>query len=181
MAARRTKRVYWDSAVYIDRLERTAGKIEVLEAITQAAESGRIVILASALVLAEVAKPEKASDKAEAEKLKKLEELWENEFFVVQVVDRSIALRAAEIVREHGLKPADAIHVATAIALGAHELQTYDAKVLAKDGKIGHPPLAIKKPSHPDPMPLFDPPEGEAAEDEEPSTESLESELADDD
>lgn len=100
MVAKKTRRIYWDSAVYIDRLERTAGKIDVLEAITQAAEAGRVVMLASTLVLAEVAKLEKALDKSEADKLKLLEELWENEFFVVQVVDRSIALRAAEFVRE---------------------------------------------------------------------------------
>src|SRR5258708_7585108 len=120
MAAKKTRRIYWDSSVYIDRLQLTADKIDTLRAITDAAEAGRVTLLASTLVLAEVAKLDKHEGADEEEKLKNLEALWENDYFIIQSVDRSIALRAAQIVRENRLKPADAIHVATALALSAH-------------------------------------------------------------
>lgn len=156
MAAKKPRRIYWDSTVYIHRIQQTPDRIDVLNAISDAAEAGSIVFLASTLVLAEVAKTGQIAGKDEEEKVKKLADLWENEFFVIQGVDRAIALKAAEYVRNFGLKPSDAIHVATALALGANELQTYDEGVLSRDGRIGHPALSIKKPSHPSPLPLFD-------------------------
>ena len=105
MAAKKGKRIYWDSCVYIDRIERVPEKIAVLDAITLAAEKRSVVLLASTLVLAEVAKTGKQEDADEEEKVRKLAELWENDFFVVQQLDRQLALKAAEFVRLHGLKP----------------------------------------------------------------------------
>ena len=59
-----------------------------------------------------------------------------------------------------GLKPLDAIHVATACIANADELHTFDDRLLALDGKIdkvdGTRPV-IKKPAVPaPPAPLLD-------------------------
>ena len=46
--------VFWDSCVFIDRIGRTADKIEALEEITDAAEKKQVVIVTSLITLVEV-------------------------------------------------------------------------------------------------------------------------------
>ena len=49
-------KVYWDSCVFIDRIQRTPGRIAVLEEITNAAEAHEIEIITSNFTIAEVCK-----------------------------------------------------------------------------------------------------------------------------
>lgn len=48
--------IYWESSVFIDLIEKTPGRIEILQSIVQAAERGEVRIVTSALTLAEVSK-----------------------------------------------------------------------------------------------------------------------------
>lgn len=64
---------------------------------------------------------------------------------------------AAEIRLVHGIKVADAIHIATALQWRVKSLHTYDRNhLLNKSGLIGTPPLEIIKPRYPEEHPLFD-------------------------
>ena len=66
--------------------------------------------------------------------------LWE--------VDREIAKLASKLCRENdGLKPPDAVHIATALTAKVSEIHTYDMKDLGKfNGKIGDPLMTIVEP-----------------------------------
>jgi predicted nucleic acid-binding protein len=141
--------VYWDSCVYIDCIQRTPGRWEHLEPVLRQAERGSIVLVASALVIAEVVKcpevPIRDDDK--------IRDFFENDFIKFRNVDRATAEAAARISREHGVKPPDAIHVATAIITKCDCLQTFDGmqrggkRLLSFNGVIGLPPLKIEIPS----------------------------------
>jgi len=143
--------VYWDSVVFIDLIEETPGRHETLKAISDSAERAEARIVTSALTLAEVSKlnnlrllPEWAE--------KKILEFFENDYITVRDVSRPVCEMARPIIRGHGLKPPDAIHVATALMAKAQVLHTYDGDLLGKNGLItnplltGCPPLRIEVP-----------------------------------
>ena len=105
-----------------------------------------MVLVASALIVAEVVKCEGAP----GDSLQKIREFFRNPYIAVKSVDRFIAERAAEITRTFGVKPPDAIQIATAIRWKCESFQTFDGLsrkgLLRFDGKIGTPPLKIETP-----------------------------------
>jgi len=145
------ERVYWDSCVFISCIEQTPGRFPILKTIIRDAQAGSLVLVASTLVIAEVVKLN-GSTESEQQQAKRIRDFFENDYIEVRTVDRLTAELAVKISREHGLKPPDAIHVATAILHECDCLQTYDGetggagKLLAFDGKIGWPTLAIRLP-----------------------------------
>lgn len=147
-------RIYWDSCVYISCIQETADRIATLRRLVQAAKDGEIVFVASAMVIAEVVKIDKDSPATFADQAKKIREFFENDYIKVREVDRRTAEDAQAISRKFGLKPPDAIHVATALRWKCRSLQTYDGekgeakKLLAFDGLIGVPALKIELPSY---------------------------------
>lgn len=147
-------RIYWDSCVYISCIERTPSRDAMLWAIAKAAEAGDLVLVASSLVIAEVIKIDDPSRSAQ-DQAALIRRFFENDYIKIRAVDRRTAEDAAEISRTTGLKPPDAIHVATAIRWKCECLQTYDGeqgghnKLLAFDGRIGTPPLKIELPALP--------------------------------
>jgi len=144
-------RVYWDSCVYIDCIQRHPDRGAVLDSIIKQAKHGEIVLVASALVLAEVSKLKDPNATAE-EEAERILRFFENDFIKVRNVTRRIAEHAADMTRRHSIKPSDAIHVATALEAKCLSLQTYDGvkgcrgKLIALDGKMGSPPLPIEIP-----------------------------------
>jgi len=50
------------------------------------------------------------------------------------------------VVWNHKIKPKDAIHVATALALKVPCLETFDTGLLKKSGRLGTPALVIRRP-----------------------------------
>src|SRR4029077_3085237 len=85
---------------------------------------------------------------------------FDNDYIVLVPVDRLVGQKARELMSQghHGLKPPDAVYVATALIANADELHTFDDKLLGldkqltkRDGTI----LRICKPAFGgDPLPL---------------------------
>jgi len=149
------KRFYWDSCVFIDRISKKPSVIAILEEITDAAARGDVVIIASTLCIAECVKIKDSKDSWTVQQ-KLINDFFDNPWIELVQVDSMIAERAQDIARDHGVKPPDAIHIATAIARNADVMHSYDNSKahspLRQDGRIGNPPLAIKIPQRFDPQ-----------------------------
>jgi predicted nucleic acid-binding protein len=161
------ERIYWDSCVYIDCIQKKQPRFAMLERIYDQAINGEVEFVASTLVLAEVVRCKELTIPAADQELV-IRNFFKRSFFHFRPVDRLIAEEAAAISRAYpDLKPPDAIHIATAIRYSCTRLQTYDGecggpkKMIAYSGRVGRPPLKIELPQLiGDHQPsLFDPPQ----------------------
>lgn len=152
------ERVYWDSCVFIDLLQQRAGRYEACRYIHDRAEKGELLIVTSAITIAEVVKlPESGTFPDMHSKM--ILEYFENPYIVIRQVDRPTAEEAHRLSQAHGIYPMDAIHLATALGAVVSVLHTYDEKKKRRKGllgwnlKVGNPPLRIEKPADPPPPP----------------------------
>lgn len=147
--------VYWDSDAFLGWLQSEAGKVELCAGTLKRAEQGEVLILASALTLAEVlwmrGAPPIPRDKAEI-----VRKFFRRSHFRIRNVTRAISESAQDLVWTQGIRPKDAIHVATALDAHAYALETFDEGLLGKTGQIGTPALIIRKPLPPAQPGLFD-------------------------
>jgi predicted nucleic acid-binding protein len=152
--------VYWDACVFIDLLQQTAGRYDACEDCRQRAEKGELILITSAITIAEVNKLPSLGSLPEVQS-RVILEFFENSYIVLRQVDRAVAEKAHELTRTHGLMPMDAVHVATALAMQVDVFLTYDTPkgrrkgLLRHNGTIGNPPLKIEMPTLPTPGPLF--------------------------
>ena len=72
------------------------------------------------------------------------------------VLTRKISEDAQDLVWIQGIRPKDDIHVATALDGHVTALETFDENLLGRTGKVGNPPLVIRKPMPPAQKSLFD-------------------------
>jgi predicted nucleic acid-binding protein len=157
-------RVYWDSCVFIEVLQRgNPERFDVCRELIAKAEKNNLVIVTSAVTIAEVNKIHdgKPGDPSREEQSRRILDFFGNPYIRIKMLDRATAEMAHGLTRTHSMKPLDAIHAATA-ALGKVEvLYTYDGKrgrrggLLANHLKIGNPPLRIELPPTPSAGPLF--------------------------
>lgn len=139
-------RRYWDSDCFLGWLQAEPDKEADCEQVLQAASDGKIIIVTSALTIAEVlnlrGRPRLPADRREQTKA-----FFRNDYIVVRNVTRRMAEAAREYVWDHGIKPKDALHVATALDAGLSLLNTFDGDLIAKSGRIGSAFLTIERPS----------------------------------
>lgn len=162
------KRVYWDACSWIaliqkEKIQKPNGRIEDREqmcrGVIEAARKGKVEILTSALCLAEVCKN---PGLVQSQTTDKIAAFFERDFIFVINVDTAVGEKARELmmVGHSGLKPPDAIHLATALlSPGVDELHTFDGKLLDLDGLFKKPsgdPLKICKPDYGPPAPLLE-------------------------
>lgn len=123
----RKRRLYWDSCNFISLIsEDEVNRADICQHILEDAERGAAEIVTSALTIAEVIKP-KGSPMFTAEKEQKISEFFLHEYILIYDVTREIAESARKLSRQHGLKPRDAIHLATALKAEEVEVfQTWD-------------------------------------------------------
>jgi predicted nucleic acid-binding protein len=146
--------IYWDSCAFLGWLQEEADKVELCRGTIERAKAGDVGIITSALTLTEVLwtknAPPLTSDKADL-----LRRFFRHSYIRVQNLTRNIAETAQDVVWNHSVKPKDAIHVATALALSVPTLETFDDHLITRSGAIGTPPLIIRKPVPPKQSSLF--------------------------
>jgi len=138
------RRIYWDACVWIaliqkEKIRDDAGRTTedrdmMCRAVIEAAKRGQIEILTSTLSLVEVCKdPAIKVQPADA-----VADYFENDYILLVNVDRAVGERARALMTggHAGLKPQDAIHLASAAISGVEELHTFDRKLLNLDAVV---------------------------------------------
>lgn len=142
----------WDSCTIISYL---AGKQVAADCrlIIGQAERTELEIVVSVLAEAEVVKLDgELQQDCEA----MIREFFGRDYIIRAALDIPVAALARELVRRYqGLKPLDAVHIATALHHNIPVLETYDAGMIKLvNGKEGNPPLIIRNPTYEGTMPL---------------------------
>ena len=140
--------IYWDTDAFLGWFQQEAGKVNLCAGTIERAETGEVLIVTSALTIAEVLwkrnAPRLTKDKAEI-----LRKFFRRSYIRVWNINRTIAETAQDVVWNHDIHPKDALHVATALVVGVPTLETFDDGLIAKSGCCGSPPLIIRQPIGP--------------------------------
>jgi len=140
--------VYWDSCTFIGLLNREPSKVNACADVWDEAQNGHTLIYTSYLAFTEVFKV-KCSTVGTAltvDQDKQIEQVLMQKWIRPVIVDERTAISARRLLRSHSecKKPADGIHLATALILNVDEMHTFDksdllrlnGKVLRADGKM---------------------------------------------
>ena len=130
--------VAWDSCVFLHFLKKTKEHVSDLAAIWREANAGKFKILASTLTVSEVLRLN--GDLSPTDELTIRNTLYD-EPVVLHHADLSVCEIARDIRRKHKIYTPDAIHLATAIRIGAEAFLTYDKN--RRNGRV--PPLDLNK------------------------------------
>lgn len=160
----KTRRYGWDACTWIaaiieEKVEGKGGKIEdrgrLCRHVLDLASKKKVEIATSGLSLAEVCREEQIKK----EDGDTLSDFFRNEYILIVPVDRYVGTVGRQLMQSSfGLKPADAVHLATAVVADVAEFHTFDRKLLRLDQQIEMPSggrLTICKPPAP-PKSLFD-------------------------
>lgn len=128
---------YWDACVFLSAIDAVPDRISTIEAIMSLAAKGEVRIATSTLSVVEVsfAKSEKANQVLDEGVERRIGALWSpGSPILLCDVHPAVAHGAWMLMRRAlednwKLKPADAIHLATAKLLQAAAFHTYDEKL----------------------------------------------------
>ncbi len=129
--------LYWDADVLLSYINGDEGRVEHIRALLADADKGLVNIATSTFSVTEVAfaaqeKAEKAARVLEDVEDERIRKLWLPSSpirlveFHLLLAERSRELLRESITRGWSLKPADAIHLASAENIGAAKLHTYN-------------------------------------------------------
>jgi predicted nucleic acid-binding protein len=134
-------------------------KVEHCRQVLAAAEDGKVMIVTSALTIAEVLAL-RGKVKIPPADRERVEAFFRQDYIAVRNITRRIAEAARALVWDHGVVPKDALHVATALDAGLTLLNSFDRDLIGKSGRLGKPPLIIEKPTWSEPKLPMDMPHG---------------------
>lgn len=139
--------------MFLGWLKEEQDKIAQCRAVIRQAELGNLTIVTSALALPEVLWM-KHKDPVPKDEAEKIHAFFQHRYIYVIDLDRTLAEAAQQVVWDHGIRPKDSIHVATAVdalrrvGTDFDQFDSYDDKLIASSGKIGgSPPLTIAVPN----------------------------------
>jgi len=142
------ERIYWDSDAFLGWLGNEEGKAAKCGGVIERAERGEVLLITSTLTLAEClwmrGQPKVAHEKAEI-----VRRFFRKSYIRMYNVTRRLGEDAQDLVWLSGIRPKDAIHVATAIHLKVDALETFDTGLIKKSGSVGEPLLKIREPQAP--------------------------------
>jgi predicted nucleic acid-binding protein len=159
-------RVCWDACTWIaliqqERIRDENGNVvedryALSRSVIDRAEKGAVEIAVSGLCLVEVNKPSATTPRDQ------LVAYFENDYILLVPVDKVIGERARALMFAAlpGLKPPDAVHLATALISNADEMHTFDCRLLDLDETLTKGDGTILKICKPAfggaPLPLLD-------------------------
>ncbi len=126
---------YWDSCVFISAIERTPGRIQIIDVLREQASLNKVLIVTSSIVMAEVIKFVPKGKELELE-MQQISDYMENPWMTRRAADNVITTKAGYLRRQFNLKLADAIHLATALHYEVDHLHTYDKHLLNCNNQI---------------------------------------------
>ncbi len=135
------RRLYWDSCCFLGLINPSEPKHLDCQAVWEEAQRGDATLFTSFFTFAEVFKAKcegPAKPLVEAQD-RQIEALLRQRWVEPMLVDERIGTAARRLMRQHPecKKPADAIHLATALALNVDEMHTYDqSDMLRLDQKV---------------------------------------------
>jgi predicted nucleic acid-binding protein len=161
---------YWDACVFLSFIEGRADRLPDIDATMDEAERGECQLWSSHLSIVEVAygKTEKDGRSLHPQIEKEIDNLWHPDSPVkLAEVSHLICIGARALIRgamvkQVGVRSADAVHLATARIIGVDEFHTYDGNLLTKCADLvpfkicpPHPfqPLLTSQPPAPPPLP----------------------------
>ena len=124
---------------------READKADACRAVIGEAQAGRLRIVTSTLTLPEVLWL-KGKDPIPPADREKIRAFFRHEWIALVQLDRAVGEEAHEVGWTHGIRPKDAVHVATALRAAVEQLDTFDGPLIEKSGQLGNPPLRIGPP-----------------------------------
>jgi len=136
--------LYWDADVLLSYINGVEGRVEHVRALLADADNGVVDIFTSMLSVTEVAfaAQEKAQRQLSEQEEAAIRALWLPESplrlveFHLLIAERSRGLLREAVGRGWGLKPADAIHLASAENVSATKLCTYNLADFEKWGPV---------------------------------------------
>ena len=121
-----SRRRYWDSCNWISLIaEDEEQRADICQHILDYMVAGRALIITSALTLAEVIKRRGYPGLNESDE-QTIVQFFRHPGIVVHDVTRFVAENARRLSREHGLRPNDAIHLATALMVDADVFESWN-------------------------------------------------------
>jgi predicted nucleic acid-binding protein len=137
---------YWDANAFLGVLKGETDKAPVCKLVLKAASNGTVVIVTSALTLAEVLFV-KHQGKLDISTRQTVENFFKADYISVRNVTRQTADLARDLFWDFKIDPKDALHVATALIYKVPVLHTYDDSLISKSGLvINGQTLKISKP-----------------------------------
>jgi predicted nucleic acid-binding protein len=123
-------RPYLDTSVYLAYVKGSppepAGRAELATQILEDAQAGRYQLFASTFIKVEVIRDKGQPAPLGTSQTGKIDDLFKRSYFVWVDLDLLVAEKARDLARMHGFRPADAVHLATAIRAGCDELLVWD-------------------------------------------------------
>lgn len=140
---------YWDATVFLAWIKDEANRADVCEAIIGDARDGRCVIYTSMITLAEVTKTRRGPVQVGRDVEERIAQFFQNDYIKLIPVDQVIGTRARRLIWDFPfLGPRDAIHLATALQIGADALEHYDdddfgrvSRLVSEQQLQGFPPV----------------------------------------
>ena len=139
-------RRYWDSTNWISLLaEDEEYRADICQNILNDMVAGKLTLITSAWTLAEVVK-RRHSPGVPADDDQVITDFFrQHDNLVIHDVTRAVSEKARSLSREHGLRPADAVHLATALSSGAEVFETWDMNDFSP--LRGRVPIEIREPT----------------------------------
>ena len=124
--------VYFDSCVFLAWLKGEDKRVDTIGELFADAENKNLKIVTSTLSIAEVLNIQGAQSPIPKNQRDAVRKLFLNEWIITKSVNRRLAEISQDMVWDHGIKPKDGIHIATALVYKVPVFYSYDKGLTAK-------------------------------------------------